>query len=387
MTEEPRHRPLPPRHVLPPPQDPQRYYGQPQPPAPYPQQQPPPGWPTPGQQPSYQPREFQSYQPYLPQQQQPWGPPQPPWGYGGWAPPPPRRRRSPFASAILAVVGIGAALFFVLILLGALTGDPRGLTGSVDHSPARAAHPGATPVDPSNAQAVVERNTLYEQGGLDNGNCPPPDLGDASKQEQTVFYESLMNCLNDEWRPVIEGAGYSYTDPGLVVFDSAVNTPCGNASPQDGRTLAFYCPGDTVMYADVPQMRTFFDNIDVAYAIVIGHEFGHHVQRETGILDAFDAVVHESFDQRLVLNRRVELQASCMGGLFLGAIADSFPMTEQRVSRLQQVAGSFGDEPGDPASKRDHGSGTSNREWITNGYTHNDVTVCNTFTAPADHVD
>ncbi len=290
-------------------------------------------------------------------------------------------------NVMLAIVGIGASLFFVLILLSALTGDPRSATGSVDHSPARADSPGTSPVDPSDPEAVLERNTLYEQGGLANGDCPAPGLGDASKEEQTVFYESLMGCLNDEWRPVVEGAGYSYTEPGLVVFDSAVNTPCGNASPEDGRTLAFYCPGDTVMYADVPQMRKFFDNIDVAYAIVIGHEFGHHVQRETNILSAFDDVVHDAFDQRLELNRRLELQASCMGGLFLGAIADTFPMTEQRVSTLQQVAGSFGDEPGGSDDQRDHGSGGSNREWIMTGFTRNDTAVCNTFTASPDQVD
>ena len=78
------------------------------------------------------------------------------------------------------------------------------------------------------------------------------------------------------------GRRLPYKKPGLVVFDSPVDTPCGNASPEDGRTLAFYCPGDEVMYADVPQMRKFFDNIDVAYAIVIGHEFGHHVQARGG---------------------------------------------------------------------------------------------------------
>ncbi len=166
-----------------------------------------------------------------------------------------------------------------------------------------------------------------------------------------------------------------------------MDTPCGSASPEDGRTLAFYCPGDSVMYADVPQMRRFFDNIDVAYAIVIGHEFGHHVQEEVGVLQAYDDLTYDNFDNRLELNRRVELQASCLGGLFLGAIADSFPMDDARLRRLQQVAGSFGDEPGGPGEKRDHGSGASNRQWIFAGYGDNDTRICNTFTAPAREVD
>jgi predicted metalloprotease len=300
------------------------------------------------------------------------------------------------ASALLALVGIAAAGFFVLVLLNAATttettrpGSGRIVTDETDvnHSPARAENPGATPVDPGDPAAVIRRNTLYQQGGLENGNCPAKPLGDASRQRQTVFYTALLDCLNDEWRPEVEAAGYAYQEPGLVVFDTPVDTPCGNASPQDGRTLAFYCPGDSVMYADVPQMRRFFDNIDVAYAIVIGHEFGHHVQEEVGILQAYDDLTYDDFDNRLELNRRVELQASCMGGLFLGAVADSFPMDDQRLRRLQQVAGSFGDEPGGVDDERDHGSGISNREWIFRGYTDNDGRVCNTFSASPNQVD
>jgi predicted metalloprotease len=284
---------------------------------------------------------------------------------------------------------VAAALFFVLILIGAATQPtgPSARLGNVDHSPVRAENPGAVPVDPGDPEAVVTRNTLYSQGGLANGNCPAKDLGDAGREEQTRFYQALMHCLDDEWRPPVEAAGYSFADPGLVVFDAPINTPCGNAAPEDGRTLAFYCPGDSVMYADVPQMRRFFGSVDVAYAIVIGHEFGHHVQHETGILAAVDQIVHDNFDDRLSLNRRVELQASCMGGLFLGAIADSFPMNDQRLRRLDQVAGSFGDEPGGADDSRDHGSGRSNREWITLGFDHNDLSACDTFTAPAAQVD
>jgi predicted metalloprotease len=297
------------------------------------------------------------------------------------------------AAVMLGLVGLLAAGFFVLVIVGAATqqdssaGTSVNDETSVDHSPARAENPGSTPVDSDKPDGVVRDNTLYAQGGLTNGNCPAKNLGDAGSEEQTVFYTALMDCLSDEWQPKVEAAGYAYKKPGLVVFDSPVDTPCGNASPEDGRTLAFYCPGDEVMYADVPQMRKFFDDNDVAYAIVIGHEFGHHVQREVGILQAYDDLTYDDFDGRLELNRRVELQASCLGGLFLGAVAESFPMDDSRLQRLQQVAGSFGDEPGGSDEKRDHGSGVSNREWIFRGYTDNDTQVCNTFDAPADQVD
>lgn len=315
----------------------------------------------------------------------------PPWGYP-WAPPPPRRRRSSGSTVTLALVGISAVVLFVLVLANAVIGSLGGSGFSeysveVDHSPARASNPNADPVETADARAVLESNTLYEQGGLANGYCPAQDLGNASGQHQTSFYEALMDCMNDEWRPVVESAGYVYTSPDLVAFDSAIQTPCGTASPQDGRTLAFYCPTDEVMYADVPQMRRFFADNDVAYAIVIAHEFGHHVQNEVGTLKAARDVSYAGLEDQLDTHRRVELQASCMGGLFLGAVAESYPMDETRLQQLDQVAGSFGDEPGADDADRDHGSGASNRTWIANGYTENDVSACNTFVVPDDEVD
>ncbi len=431
MSDSEPTRPLPPARVLPPPSVPPgypgaRYQGQPsaqqQPSSAYPspQQQPYQGYPG-QQQPypsapyagspqhgyapqgypqqwqpqghaqgyvrpgAYPPPSLQQYRPQYPPQQLHGAYQHPQWGYG-W-PPPPRRRRG--AKVTLALVGALAVVVFVLVLANAITRTVAETTDSVavDHSPARASNPNADPVDATDARAVLDGNTLYDQGGLANGDCPARDLGDAGTAEQTAFYEALMSCLNEEWRPAVESAGYDYTDPGLVVFEAGISTPCGNASPQDGRTLAFYCPSDEVMYADVSQMRKYFGDNDVAYAIVIGHEFGHHVQNEVGALDAFETVSYDDFDNRLELNRRVELQASCLGGLFLGAIAESYPMDETKLQQLSRVAGSFGDEPGGHDGDRDHGSGASNREWISTGYGDNDLAGCNTFTAPGDQVD
>lgn len=341
---------------------------------------------APGQ---YTPHKYPQYNPYAPRPTG-YANAHPQWGYGGWVPPPPRRRRSGAAGLMLSIVGVSAVVFFVLILLSAVTGSPTGGRSdvAVDHSPVRAANPNTEPVGASDATAVLERNTLYQQGGLVNGVCPAQDLGAAGTEEQTRFYEALMTCLNEEWRPVIESAGYDYAEPGLVVFDAAITTPCGNYSPESGRTLALYCPNDQVLYADVPQMRKFFGANDVAYAVVIGHEFGHHVQEEIGLLTAFDDVVYGDFENRLELNRRVELQASCMGGLFLGAIAENYPIDETKLRLLDRVSGSFGDEPaGGNDDDRDHGSGVSNREWIMKGFAGNDLSRCNTFAAPSDEVD
>jgi predicted metalloprotease len=276
----------------------------------------------------------------------------------------------------------------VLIVLGAATSDQgANQAGNIDHAPAQPSDGSSRPDGSGKLSSVLAANPLYQQGGLANGDCPAEDLGNASAEDQTRFYESLLDCLDSEWAPPLKDAGFSYQSPDLVAFESAVTTPCGKASPEDGRTLAFYCPSDAVMYADIPQMRKFFGDLDVAYAILIGHEFGHHVQQVAGVLDGYDQAVYDDYAQRLVLSRRVELQASCMGGLFLGAVAESFPIDDARFAQLQRVAESFGDAPEASENQRDHGNGRSNRTWILRAFGDNDIAVCNTFVAPAGQVD
>lgn len=284
---------------------------------------------------------------------------------------------------------VSAAVFGLVLLSAFAAGgesDPFVREGG-SSDPARPSDPGARPVDPDDFRAVMEENTLYAQGGLRQRDCVATDLDDADVSDQERYYSRLMGCLNDEWGPLVESAGYSYRTPQLVVFDNEITTPCGNAAPRDGRTLAFYCPADAVLYADAPQMEEFFGDIDMAYAVVIGHEFGHHVQNQVGILVAYDDAVYARFSDRFELSRRVELQASCMGGLFLGAVASTFPITEGDFSELQQVSLSFGDEPGSQDEQRDHGSGRSNQEWILGAFDTNDTAICNTFIAPESAVD
>lgn len=317
-------------------------------------------------------------------------PPQGPgsWGYGGYGAPPPRRRGA--GRVLVGLVGLVSIAVFVLVIVAAFaTGaesDPF-VRDAGSNAPAAPSNPGAAPVDPAQYRQVLQQNTLYEQGGLRDRDCVATSLDDADTAEQRRYYERLMSCLDAAWAPLIESAGYRYDTPTLVVFDAPVSTPCGSAAPQDGRTLAFYCPTDSVLYADAPQMRRFFNDVEMAYAVVIGHEFGHHVQQEVGILVAFDDAVYARFADRLELSRRVELQASCLSGLFLGAVAPTYPITESDLVDLRQVSLSFGDEPGAADSERDHGSGGSNQEWILGAFDRNDAGWCNTFRASDRAVD
>jgi predicted metalloprotease len=376
----PQDRPGPPPGVLPPPQA-----------SPWQQQQPPVGGFPPPQQSPYggQPGEYG-----LPSGQ--YGPPPGQWArpyYGGpnqFNGLQPQRRKSGAARMIL----LG---FMMLAFLGiALATAASALTGSSTNSN-NSADPGVvgpsivpTPTthpEQGSADDILVNAPVYRAGGLGQVDCPAEKLGNGSLAAQKVYYQELFKCLNDAWRPVFEKLGDSKPDPGLVVFDKPVNTPCGAFKPMSGRVLAFYCYGNQVMYTDVKQMnKAFGSKQDLAYLMTIAHEYGHHVQGVTGLFYARAVYLQDHPEQKLESSRRNELQASCFAGVFSKAVEQSYPLTGRLEEFEYQASNSFGESPSTPEDQRTHGLSTSQGFWIMNGFNIGETKACDTFAAPVDLV-
>ncbi len=360
-------------------------YGQGQPPGvlPPPQAQPWPQQPYRQQQPYSQQPYGQQYPGQWPQQYSGGGYPQ----FNGFGPPP-RRRRSGclkvlmFGVAAFVFVIIGIVLLLGSLLNGSTTASPR--PGRVGPSvvPTATNRP-----EQGTAEDVLLNAPIYQAGGLGQLNCPAEKLGNGDLEAQKRYYQKLFSCLNDGWRPVLERLGIKQPDPGLVVFDRPVNTPCGNFRPLSGRVLAFYCYGNHVMYTDVLQMnKAFGPREDLAYLLTIAHEYGHHIQGAAGLFYARAVYLQEHPGDKLDSSRRNELQASCFGGVFTKAVANSYPLTDRRKELEFQASNSFGDSSDTPQSERTHGRATSQGFWIMNGFNIGETKACNTFAAPANLV-
>jgi predicted metalloprotease len=284
---------------------------------------------------------------------------------------------------IIAFLGIALAVVAVILTGGSTnpTADP-GVTG-----------PSIVPTATTNpqqgsAEDWLVHSTLYQAGALPEVNCPAEDLADGSLAAQKRYYEKLFGCLNDAWRPVFAKLGQNPPDPGLVVFDKPVITPCGNFKPLSGRVLAFYCYGNSVMYTDVQQLnKAFGPKEDLAYLMTIAHEYGHHVQGVSGLFSARGVYLEEHPDQKLDSSRRNELQASCLGGVFSKAVEKSYPLTNRLKEFQFQASNSFGESPNTPPEQRTHGLATSQGFWIQNGFNVGQTRACNTFAAPAGLVN
>jgi len=282
---------------------------------------------------------------------------------------------------LLIFIGVSIAV------LGALLG--KGDTGTAQPE---VSGPSIVPTPTSNPQKGTAEDYLlnadiYRTGALPEQNCKAANLGDGSLAAQKVYYQKLFTCLNDAWRPIFKELGQDKPDPGLVVFDKPVVTPCGRFEPLSGRVLAFYCYGNQVMYTDVKQMnRAFGPQQDLAYLMTIAHEYGHHVQGVTGLFYARAVYLQDHPDQRLESSRRNELQASCFAGVFSKAVETSYPLTNRLDEFKEQSSNSFGESPDTPEDERTHGLATSQGFWIQNGFNIGENKACNTFAVPADLV-
>ena len=335
------------------------------------------GGPPPG------PGQFQQGTPYSGQWAQPY--------YGGQGQfngfQPPRRRGGAVRLILLT--------FMLLIFAGVSLAVVGSLLSKGSDNPAGpgATGPSVVPTPTSNPQKGTAEDYLlnadiYRVGALPEQNCKAANLGSGSLAAQKVYYQKLFTCLNDAWRPVFKELGQDKPDPGLVVFDKPVITPCGNFAPLSGRVLAFYCYGNQVMYTDVQQMnKAFGPEEDLAYLMTIAHEYGHHVQGVTGLFYARAVYLQDHPGQNLESSRRNELQASCFAGVFSRAVAKTYPLTDRMDEFREQSSNSFGESPDTPPDERTHGLATSQGFWIQNGFNIGETKACNTFAAPANLVE
>ncbi len=140
----------------------------------------------------------------------------------------------------------------------------------------------------------------------------------AEEEELAKFSRQILAGTEDVWTELFREQGLQYEPPKLVLFTDAVRSGCGNASASTG---PFYCSADESVYIDL----SFFSNMkrtlgadgDFAYAYVIAHEVGHHVQHLLGTLDeAHSQMSRLSEAEANKISVALELQADYYAGVW-----------------------------------------------------------------------
>ncbi len=135
-----------------------------------------------------------------------------------------------------------------------------------------------------------------------------------------VFCSQVLAGTEDVWTAEFRKMGKTYQPPKLYIFSDAVKSGCGSATSAGG---PFYCSADETVYLDLEFFKNMKREIgvdgDFAYAYVIAHEVGHHVQNQLGILGPVHqkrAEYGQNSPEANQLTVRLELQADYFAGVW-----------------------------------------------------------------------
>lgn len=158
----------------------------------------------------------------------------------------------------------------------------------------------------------------------------------------------VLAGTEDVWTREFKRQGWGeYECPKLVLSHGAVQSGCGNATSQTG---PFYCSADQTVYIDLDFFKTMESSIggggDFAYAYVIAHEVGHHVQYLLGTLsDAHEQMARLPEKEANKISVRLELQADFYAGVWAYQDNEMFGSIEDGdIANAVNVAGKIGDD-------------------------------------------
>jgi predicted metalloprotease len=186
----------------------------------------------------------------------------------------------------------------------------------------------------------------------------------------------------------------NYVNPRLVLFSGATRSRCGAAESAMG---PFYCPIDRTVYLDL----SFFNDMrrrvqaggQFAYAYVISHEVGHHVENLLGVLPKVQEAQRESSQVRgNQLSVGVELMADCLAGVWANNSNQRWKaIDESDVRDAINAAQAIGDDRLQKASQGyvvpenfTHGSSEQRVTWFMTGLKTGKVEACDTFRSRAN---
>lgn len=211
----------------------------------------------------------------------------------------------------------------------------------------------------------------------------------AEDQELEDFSRRILAGTEDVWTKLFREQGLEYESPTMVLYDGTTTSACGGADASVG---PFYCSADRSLYIDLSFFRNMRSTLgadgDFAYAYVIAHEVGHHVQNLLGTLQkAHSAMNRTNETEANQLSVRLELQADFLAGVWAHHDNEMFGSIEPGdIDEALDAAQKIGDDYLQQKARGyvvpesfSHGTGEQRHRWLNLGLQTGDLSRGDTF--------
>ena len=230
---------------------------------------------------------------------------------------------------------------------------------------------------------------LVQQMGGRTETVDTEYVATAEEQELAKFASQILAGTEDVWTAEFKKMGRTYKPPKLVLFKGAVQSGCGNATSSTG---PFYCSADQCVYLDLEFFSSMYQQLgadgDFAYAYVIAHEVGHHVQYLLGTLEeAHRQMSRLSQAEANKISVRLELQADYYAGVWAYHDNKMFGSLEDGdIEEGLHVASVIGDDYLQKKARGytvpesfNHGTSAQRAKWLKKGLSTGSVEGGDTF--------
>ncbi len=238
------------------------------------------------------------------------------------------------------------------------------------------------------------KNLTQQQGQAQQGPAKPQT---EREKEIDEFVRSIKGSTEEVWTNIFREKSSKYRIPKLVNYDGSTST--GTDLVADARMGPFYLPSKETIYIDTSffgQMdRELGGGGDFAYAYVIAHEVGHHIQKLTGKTDFVHGqkgrISETEYNQ---LSVRLELQADFYAGVWAHHANKAHRRTEGidlleegDIEEAMSSAKAIGDDTLQKNAGRrvqpesfSHGTSEQRMRWFVKGIRSGDIKQGDTFT-------
>lgn len=239
-------------------------------------------------------------------------------------------------------------------------------------------------IDPS---VVLEQTGTLQTTQVETGYTPT-----AQEDSLAVFAQQILAGTEDVWTSIFTANGLTYEPPRLILYKDYVQTASGVASASTG---PFYSSSDQTVYLDLSFFTSMSQQIgadgDFAYAYVIAHEVGHHVQYLLGTLQqANRQMMRASEKESNRISVRLELQADFYAGVWAHHDNEMFGSLEEGdIEEGLAAASKIGDDYLQRKARGyavpdtfNHGTSEQRTRWLKKGFTTGDPSQGDTFSIP-----